>query len=228
MISATDLDNPIWNALGSHHQHLGFSVGSARKYKNSVSPFAGLERYDQRGFADLRMIVAPYETVALFSSSRIEVPKSWRTVMDREIVQMVLDSPCVVPADAPPMRSLSVADLPEVLSLTARTAPGPFLRGTMDMGHYLGIHHFGELVAMAGERFSLPSFTEVSAVCTASAHRGKGYAGSLVSTVAATIQSNGRIPFLHVKGENRAQGLYESLGFKVRRLIHLAVVSPLR
>jgi hypothetical protein len=47
---------------------------------------------------------------------------------------------------------LGVADVPEMLDLTARTKPGPFLPRTFELGTYLGIRRDGRLVAMAGER----------------------------------------------------------------------------
>ena len=36
----------------------------------------------------------------------------------------------------------------------------------------------------------------------------------------------GKVPFLHVKGENTAKSLYEKIGFRVRREIHLTVIGP--
>jgi hypothetical protein len=37
--------------------------------------------------------------------------------------------------------SLGAADVPEMLELTARTKPGPFLPRTFELGPYLGIRH---------------------------------------------------------------------------------------
>lgn len=94
------------------------------------------------------------------------------------------------------------------------------------MGRYLGIRRDGQLVAMAGERLRLPGYTEISAVCTHSDHRGRGYASSLVSVLMRTIIGRSEVPFLHAAAENiGAARLYEQLGFKTRRIVHLAVVK---
>ena len=47
---------------------------------------------------------------------------------------------------------------------------------------------------------------------------GRGLAGRLTAWLANDILASGRVPFLHVSHENpRAKGLYERLGFRVRR-----------
>jgi predicted GNAT family acetyltransferase len=86
------------------------------------------------------------------------------------------------------------------------------------MGTYLGIRYDGELVAMAGERFHPPGWTEISAVCTAPEHRGHGLATRLVRALVHGIRARGETPFLHAAGTNvTAIRLYESLGFRLRR-----------
>ena len=77
---------------------------------------------------------------------------------------------------------------------------------------------------MAGERLQLTGYTEISAVCTDPAFRGRGYAKALVIGLAAQVLSEGNLPFLHVKTENGARGLYEAIGFRVRRSIQLTVL----
>ncbi|MFG1886179.1 GNAT family N-acetyltransferase [Micromonospora sp. NPDC049102] len=74
-----------------------------------------------------------------------------------------------------------------MLSLIARTQPGPFLPRTVELGTYLGLRRDGALVAMAGERLHPPGWTEISAVCTAPEVRGRGLATRLVQAVAAGI-----------------------------------------
>jgi predicted GNAT family acetyltransferase len=91
------------------------------------------------------------------------------------------------------------------------------------MGAYLGIRHEGALVAMAGQRLSPPGWTEVSAVCTDPAYRGRGLAARLVRAVAADVEARGRTPFLHATAANvDAIRLYERLGFTTRRSIIFA------
>jgi predicted GNAT family acetyltransferase len=122
--------------------------------------------------------------------------------------------------------ALSEADLPEMLALTAATEPGPFLPGTIRMGRYFGIRsETGRLIAMAGERLKLEGFTEISAVCTDPEFRGRGHAKALMRFLMALIFAEDKIPFLHVKAENEAMKLYQSLGFEVRRTMQLTVIA---
>jgi len=78
---------------------------------------------------------------------------------------------------------------------------------------------------MAGTRLALPQFTEISAVCTHPDHTGKGFARDLVAFLTKRILSGGRIPFLHVKGENRAARVYERVGFTHRASLILSVIA---
>ena len=136
--------------------------------------------------------------------------------MDLDGVQLVDAGVAAEPA--PDAVRLGVADVPEMLALVARTRPGPFLARTVELGTYLGIRRDGELVAMAGERMHPPGWTEISAVCTAAEYRGHGLATRLVRALVHDIRERGETPFLHAAGSNvHAIGLYESLGFRLRR-----------
>src|SRR5262249_49286868 len=105
------------------------------------------------------------------------------------------------------------------------TKLGPFSIRTHELGIYLGIRICGKLVAMSGERFKVPGFTEVSAVCTHPDQLGKGYVRVLMSEVMRCIQARGETPILHVRPDNdRAIALYERLGFVERTRLHLAVL----
>ena len=96
------------------------------------------------------------------------------------------------------------------------------------MGSYLGIRGDGELVAMAGERFPLDGWTEISAICTAPEHHGQGYVSRLTRAVIAGIEQRGERPFLHaVRSNTNAIRLYEELGFELRRELSIAVVTAI-
>jgi predicted GNAT family acetyltransferase len=113
---------------------------------------------------------------------------------------------------------LGPADVPEMLDLTARTRPGPFLPRTYELGAYLGIRRDGALVAMAGERLKPPGWTEISAVCTDDAWRGHGFASALIRVLVAGIRARGETAFLHAVATNTgAIRLYEAMGFELRR-----------
>jgi predicted GNAT family acetyltransferase len=112
-----------------------------------------------------------------------------------------------------------------MMALTALTKPGPFGNRTHELGTYLGIRREGKLIAMAGERLKIPGYTEVSAVCTHPEHTGHGYARILMAEVMERILGRGETPLLHVREDNvRAIELYQRLGFRLRVLLHFAVL----
>ena len=47
-----------------------------------------------------------------------------------------------------------------------------------------------------------------------------------MTTLMAREFAEGNTPFLHVKNENGAKVLYERLGFRVNRVMHLTVLTP--
>jgi predicted GNAT family acetyltransferase len=218
------LDNPIWAALTTAHEPLALSSGLARRYPRDISPLAALREPTEQAFNDLSNLVDREEMVGLFTSSAVTIPAGWKSVMERWIEQMVYEGPTVEPTTS--FSVLNENDVSDMLALTAATEPGPFRRRTIEMGLYLGIRNeAGRLVSMVGQRLQLDGFTEISAVCTDPEHRGRGYAGALLSSQIGHIQAAGNAPFLHVKTENGARLLYEKLGFRVCRSIRLTVVA---
>jgi predicted GNAT family acetyltransferase len=220
------LDNPIWHALNSVQRSFNCGAGLAARYPGEVSRFAGLERPTSEAFHDLATLVQPGETVALFTAEPPQVPEQWNVVRSRAVDQMVCEG---LEGSSPPWTlQLGPDDVPEMLALALATEPGPFSKGTITMGRYFGVRsEDGRLAAMAGERLRLTGYTEISAVCTDPAFRGRGYARALVSVLAAQALAEGCKPFLHVKTENQARGLYEGLGFSVRRAMQLTVLTPI-
>jgi len=105
-----------------------------------------------------------------------------------------------------------------MLELALLTKPGPFAARTHEMGSYWGIKQNGRLVAMAGERFRQPGYTEVSAICTHPDFQGRGYGRSLTLHTMQAILARGAVPYLHSFSDNEgALRLYEKLGFRWRQ-----------
>jgi GNAT superfamily N-acetyltransferase len=163
--------------------------------------------------------------VAVVTSS---IPDGWAELHALPVIQMVY-------TEAPDGRLPSMyeftplvyADVPDMLALAEETEPGPFARSTIDLGGYRGWRVDGELVCMAGERMHPGNWTEISAVCTAPEHQGRGLAASIVGSLVNDIRAGGRHPFLNVTVENvRARRLYEKLGFKERMQMTVRVVQP--
>jgi ribosomal protein S18 acetylase RimI-like enzyme len=218
------LDNPVYAALCGAHARFAQVSGRARRYSADVAPFLGLpsspSAEDWRDAADL---LAP-GTYAAVRYSGAELPDAWQAVEAFDLVQMIGER--VTGVDCSEAIPLGAADVPEMLELVAQTEPGPFLTRTIELGDYLGIRYDGALVAMAGERFHVESWTEISAVCTKPDHRGRGLASQLIGALIARIQLRSQRVFLHVLSTNTgAIRLYEELGFRVRQTATITVVT---
>ena len=216
------LDNPAYAALTGPQAHLARSSGRAVRFRDDVSPFLAFPGPPtEADWRDAEGLVAPGAGAGVIDGG--ELPSGWTSPAFYDGVQMIGVSTRGAPD--PDAVVLTDDDVPEMLDLVARTQPGPFMPRTIEMGTYLGIRRDGALVAMAGERLHVDGWTEVSAICTAPEHRGHGYAGRLTRAVIALIEARGERPFLHaVKTNATAIGLYERLGFELRREIAIVVV----
>jgi ribosomal protein S18 acetylase RimI-like enzyme len=209
------LDNPVRSSLTGPHARFAERRGNVLRYPVDVSPFLALP--DQPGaadWADAAALAGPGALVAL-AGVRAPAPDGWQVTLIGEGVQMV-EAEVEAAAGGEAVR-LGPGDVPEMLELARRTKPGPFLPRTVELGSYLGIRRGGALVAMAGERLHPPGWTEISAVCTDDVWRGLGFASVLVRALVADIRARGETAFLHAVADNPAIGLYEALGFRLRR-----------
>ncbi|GAA2532555.1 GNAT family N-acetyltransferase [Winogradskya humida] len=212
----TVLDNPAWASLGSAHARFAEVHGRAARYEHEVAPFHALaDPTDARAWADLAALVGPGADLTVAGAPLDPFP-GWAVTGSVSGVQLV--DVALEPAEEPEAVVLTPADVPEILDLIDRCRPGPFRTRTIELGTYLGFRHDGKLIAMAGERLRPPGWTEISAVCTDAAYRGRGLATRLVRAVAAGIRARGETPFLHTGAANTtAIRLYESIGFELRR-----------
>src|SRR5437667_9813318 len=107
---------------------------------------------------------------------------------------------------------LNISQIDEMLELTELNELGRFRKRAPELGSYLGIREAGQLVAMAGEGFRFPGYTEISAVSMHPDHRGRGYASSLDYGIIQKINKRGEISFLHVCIENyQVINVYEKI-----------------
>jgi len=218
------LDNPVYAALCGPHAWLAQVHGRARRYPVDVAPFLALPSPPSaQDWRDAAALIAPGSYAALRHDAD-ELPDGWQAVGSFDLVQMIAER--VLGAACPQASLLGPADVPEMLELVAQTEPGPFLERTIELGDYLGIRHERKLIAMAGERFRLDGWTEISAVCTRPEHRGRGLASQLIGALAAGIERRSERVFLHVLSDNTgAIRLYEELGFRVRETATLTVLG---
>jgi ribosomal protein S18 acetylase RimI-like enzyme len=219
----TLLNNVIWNALSTDQSYLAEGSHLAKRFPWDVSPFGAIQTQSPSAYEALGNLLSG-DTVAICFDAKPALPPGWTTRISLDVYQMTYEGPPIVPSNIV-MRRLTHADVPAMLALTKLTEPGPFLPRTIDLGAYYGIHDSETLVALAGERFRLTGFTEVSAVCTHPGFRGRGYGNALMSKVMSGIMNRGETPFLHVKTDNPAVALYQKLGFQIRTQLHLAVIQ---
>jgi predicted GNAT family acetyltransferase len=221
-----DLDRPIWTALTTRQAHLGQGDALARRYHPDVAPFAALASETPAAWQALSQLLQPHEQAALLSLEPLDAAGALHVEQVDTIHQMVATRQAAATPDNLDVIRLTAADSPEMLDLAQRTKPGPFGKRTHEMGHYIGVRDHGRLIAMAGERMSIDGYVEISAVCVDDAWRGKGLAGRLIDILRKEIGQRGETPFLHVFSHNTtAIGLYERLGFELRRAFVLSRVS---
>jgi predicted GNAT family acetyltransferase len=201
--------------------------GLARRFDFEIGPLAGMREQSAEAYCALGELFSPNEFAILFLDSEPELPAGWRMHLQSTIDQMVCEALPVALEGRFAFERLGVADIPEMLELTRLTEPGPFRQRTSELGGFLGIREDGRLAAMAGQRLAVPGLAEISAVCTHPDFRGRGYAAGLVTAVARAIAERGETPFLTVLTSNIAAiRVYESIGFRLRRRLHLAVAFP--
>jgi ribosomal protein S18 acetylase RimI-like enzyme len=210
------LDNPVWHALTGPHDVHALGRGEARHYPRDMAPFSAIAEPSDAAYADLAADLPAATEARLFRPDVEPLPDGWEEIGCFAMLQMVASRAPMT--DDGPIVPLTQADAPAMLDLVAATQPGPFGRRTPLLGQYLGIHHGGRLVAMAGERLRLPGYVELSAICVRPEARGRGHAAALTGMLMQRAVADGLVPFLHVRPDNKAAvELYRRLGFTTRR-----------
>ncbi len=210
------LDNPIYHALTTGNARISGGGGFVRFLDPGIGAFAGLKDNSVEQLMELYDLLDGEVPVVLFTPREIAIPENWKIALNKPLMQMVWQDGPVCEHD-PAAVPLTEANIPEMLDLTGRTKPGPFLSRTIEFGHYEGIFRDGRLVAMAGQRLHPVPYAEISAVCTDPAYLGNGFARTLIRNQISRMAAAGSVPFLHVLPENTpARSLYEKLGFRDR------------
>ncbi len=215
---AHPLDRPVWSALTTRQSGLALGDARALRIRPDYGPFGAAADASAESLAALAGLITEVDPLWVVETGDAPVPRGIQVRRRAELVQMTAEA---MTAGTPPrfaMIDLVEADAAEMRALAHLTEPGPFLAMTHRLGAFVGVKQDGRLVAMSGERMRPEGFTEVSAVCTHPDCRGRGYAGALMRVVMGRILDRGETPFLHAYASNAgAIGLYETLGFKVRR-----------
>ena len=223
------LDRPVWSMLTGPQAALARGDDLAVRIDPGFGPFAAARDQSAEALAALSDLAQAGEELWLIEREEWPVPPSMQLLRTARLVQMVADRPMPPqPGDAA-CDLLDEADVSEMTELAISTKPGPWGDKTRRYGQFYGIRDGGRLAAMAGERMRpAPGLAEVSAVCTWPDYRGQGLAGQLIRRVMAGFTARGDRPFLHSYAENaKAIGLYQSLGFEIRREMVVTVVGKL-
>lgn len=218
----SDLDRPVWASLRDQ-PHWGLGDERARRFQPDINLFAATPDENPSSLAALTALVQPGgDSVYLAQVPPIAVPPGLEVVKAASGVQMIATRQLHADDN---VQVLGDADAAEMLALARLTEPGPFLARTHTMGRFIGVRIDGRLAAMAGERMHFAGHVEVSGVCTHPDFRGCGLARLLSAAVTANIQRRGELPFLHAWTTNTpAIALYESLGFRIRTTVNIAVL----
>ncbi|RVD74090.1 MAG: GNAT family N-acetyltransferase [Mesorhizobium sp.] len=219
------LDRPIWSALATRHQAFAQGDNLARRYMPSIVPFSATAVDDKESVEALAKLIPPCESSFVVQADAIVLPAALCAISTASLVQMIAEQPVQAVSDERIQR-LTQDDAAEMLALAALTRPGPFTLEALRLGAFWGVKIEGRLVAMAGERMKQPGYTEVSGVCSHPDFRGGGLGRLLSLFVANRIMTRGEIPYLHAYASNVAAiGLYESIGFRLRSMMNMAVLQ---
>jgi predicted GNAT family acetyltransferase len=220
------LDNPAWNALQTGNQQLAFGSADVKYFDKAVSPFIGLRNNTDDNFRELYELLPHDGPIVFISPIEREMPAGWQVLQHIPCYQMVYNGQVKDIQKDIELTPLRDEHIPQMLSLTKLTNPGPFAARTINFGHYYGVFDGDKLVAMTGQRMNALPYVEISAVCTHPDYLGKGYAQQLLNFHINRIIAAGNIPMLHVRHDNdRAVDVYKKVGFQIRREINFYIIK---
>lgn len=226
-MAADPLASPVLTFLAGAGAPIAFREAGALRLDPDFGLFAALEDARPESLAGMAAHVRAHGAALFMQADAPPAVAGTQVVTQADGVQMVMEAVVERPPPAFEIVPLTDADGPEMLALATLTRPGPFASRTHQLGDFVGVRAGGRLIAMAGERLRAPGMTEVSGVCTLPEHRGRGYAAGLMHHVAAKIRDRGETPFLHAYASNTgAIGLYETLGYRIRRKVLVTVLEP--
>jgi len=224
MAPALDLANIVWRTLSGSHAHLAAGTGTIRRYARGYTPLIGYSDLSRPEFEALSPFCEPGERFYC-AEWRGDAPRGWSVEVDSSMCAMIWNG--APPPEDPALDAVRLGPehVPQMMALAAVTKPGPFAERTAELGDFHGIIADGELIAMAGERMHAGKLREVSGICTAPAHQGRGLGRRLTQLVIRSQLARGETPFLHVMSANTvARDLYQRLGFRIEREVAVRVV----
>ena len=227
MTSVHPLDRPLWSMLTGRQAHLAEGGPQAFRIDRGYGVFGVAADTGAAAQAALAALVPEGGELWIVEGEAWPVPPGTREVKRAVLAQMVAEGPPPAPRDGEPVIvALGDTDAAEMAALADHAEPGPWGPKTHSYGPFFGVREDGRLLAMAGQRILVPGMAEVSGVSTWADCRGRGLARALIAHVMRAMVARGEMPFLHSYADNEgAIGLYESLGFRIRRNVHVLVIA---
>lgn len=227
MGAAHPLDRPIWSMLTGRQAHLAEGGAHAVRIDRGYGVFGVAADAGIDAQAALAALVPDDGELWMVEAEPWPVPPGTREVKRAILVQMVAEGAPPTPGEGEPaIIPLGEGDAREMTILAGHAKPGPWGPKTHRYGPFFGIRDEGRLLAMAGQRMLVPGMAEVSGVSTWADCRGRGYARALIGHVMREMVTRGEQPFLHSYADNAgAIALYESLGFRIRREVHVLAIA---
>ena len=227
MRAAHPLDRPVWSMLTGRQAHLAEGDARAFRIDRGYGVFGVAADTGDAAQAALAALVPEAGEIWIVEGEPWPVPPGTREVKRAILAQMVAEGAPPPPRSGEPgILALGDDDVPEMAALAEHAKPGPWGPKTYRYGPFYGVRENGRLLAMAGQRILVPGMAEVSGVSTWADHRGRGYARTLIGHVMREMVARGEQPFLHSYADNAgAIALYESLGFRIRREVHVLAIA---
>ena len=227
MRAAHPLDRPVWSMLTGRQAHLAEGDARAFRIDRGYGVFGVAADTGDAAQAALAALVPDAGEIWIVEGEPWPVPPGTRQVKRAILAQMVAEGAPPPPrAGEPAILALGDNDVPEMAALAEHAKPGPWGPKTHRYGPFYGVRENGRLLAMAGQRILVPGMAEVSGVSTWADCRGRGYARTLIGHVMREMVARGEQPFLHSYADNAgAIALYESLGFRIRREVHVLAIA---
>lgn len=221
------LDRPVWSMLIGRQAHLAEGDARAMRIDRGYGVFAAAADSGPDAQAALAALVPDNGELWIVEGEPWPVPPGVREVKRAVLTQMVAEgaAPVAGPGESS-IVALGEDDAPEMAALAEHAKPGPWGAKTHRYGPFFGVRENGRLLAMAGQRILLRGMAEVSGVSTWADCRGRGLARALIGHVMREMVARGEAPFLHSYADNAgAIALYETLGFRIRRAVHVLAIA---
>lgn len=227
MTAPHPLDRPVWSMLTGRQAHLAEGDARGVRIDRGYGVFGAAADTGAAAQAALAALVPDGGEIWIVEGEHWPVPDGLREVKRAVLAQMVAEGAPPPPREGEPaILPLGDDDAAEMTALADHAQPGPWGPKTHRYGPFFGIREDGRLLAMAGQRMLMPGMAEVSGVATWADCRGRGLARTLIAHVMRQMAARGETPFLHSYADNAgAIGLYESLGFRIRREVHVLAIA---